>query len=175
VADWWPRSERNICLIPTKYTTRIIMLGMPTHPRANLENLAPARIPPAAIVISNIPQPADAVCLGLASVKTGVERWRISSKARIERLNMQLPKRVPKAKSGEGGLTKATELTLVTSSGIVVMAAMSTSPIHIRPKPVFSAIASPYRANFVPANRIIARHRRNLNQIKGYGSWSLIT
>jgi len=105
----------------------------------------------------------------------GVERCRISSKARIERLNKQLPKRVPKAKSGEEGLTKATELILVTSSGIVVIAAMSTSPIHIRPKPVFSAIASPYRASFVPANRMMARHRTNLNQIKGYSSWSLIT
>jgi len=144
----------------------MMILGIPTHPRTIPGNRAPARIPPAAIAISNMPKPTDAVCLGLASVKTGVWAWRISSKARIERLNKQLPKRVPKAKSGEGGLTKATELTLVTSSGMVVIAAMSISPIHIRPKPVFSAIASPYRASFVPENKMTARHRTNFNQTK---------
>jgi hypothetical protein len=119
---------------------RRIMLEMPTHPRAKEENFPPAIMPPAAIAISNIPKPTDAICLGLASVKTGVCLWRISSNARIDRLKQQLPKRVPRAKSGEA--TKAAELTLVTSSGIEVMAARSTKPIHIRPNPVFSAIAS---------------------------------
>jgi hypothetical protein len=116
------------------------------------------------MLMSKIPHPADIMCLGLAWLKTGVRGWRTSIKARIERLKQQLPTSVPKAKSGEA--TKAAELTPVTSSGIVVMAARSTRPIHIRPKPVFSAIASPYRAKFVPENKMIATHRTNLSQIK---------
>jgi hypothetical protein len=117
---------------------------------------------PAAMAISNTPQPVEVICLELASVKTGVWWWRISSKARMARLREQLPKRVPMAKSGS--LTKAAELIPVTSSGMEVMAARSTRPIHIRPKPVFPAMASPYRASFVPANKIMARHRVNLSQ-----------
>ena len=144
----------------------MIILATPTHPRANPENLPPARIAPPAMAISNIPQPAEAMCRELAALKTGVRRWRISSKAMMARLRQQLPNRIPKAKSGEP--TKATELTPVTSSGIEVMAARSTSPIHTRPSPVFSAIASPYRANFVPANKMMARHRTNLNQTIDY-------
>jgi hypothetical protein len=76
---------------------------------------------------------------------------------------------VPKARSGE--LTKATELTPVTISGMVVIAAMSTIPIHIRPIPVFSAMASPYRARLVPANRMMTRQERNLNQTKAAQSY----
>jgi hypothetical protein len=87
----------------------------------------------------------------------------------MARLREQLPKRVPKAKSGKP--TTAAELTPVTNSGIEVIAARSTNPIHTRPKPVFSAIASPYRASFVPANRIIARHGANLNQTKAKQSY----
>jgi len=86
----------------------------------------------------------------------------ISSIARITRLNRQLPKRLPTAKSGS--LTRAAALTPVTNSGMEVTAARSTSPIHILPKPVFSAIASPYRASFVPANRMLARQAANFNQ-----------
>jgi hypothetical protein len=141
---------------------KIIMLEMPTHPRANPENFCPARILPAAMAISNIPQPADTICLELAWLKSGVRRRRISSKAKMTRLRQQLPKRVPTARSGS--LTKAAALTPVASSGMEVMAARSISPIHIRLRLVFSAIASPYRASFVPANKIMARHRMNLNQ-----------
>jgi len=99
-------------------------------------------MPAAAIAMSIAPQPAAAICLGLATDKTGVREWRISSKARIARLKAQLPRRVPRAKLGEW--TNATELTEVTSSGMVVTKAMSTTPIHILPRPVFSAITSPY-------------------------------
>jgi hypothetical protein len=140
------------------------MLGIPTHPRANPESPSPARIAAAAIAISNIPTPADATCLRLTWLKIGVGWYKISSKARIARLNRQLPKRVPRAKSGSP--TKATELTPVVNSGIEVMAARSTSPIHTPPKPVFLAIASPYRASLVPENRIMTRQRRNFNQTK---------
>jgi hypothetical protein len=80
------------------------------------------------------------------------------------RLNRQLPKKVPKAKSGSP--TKATELTPVASSGMDVINARNTRPTHIPPRPVFSAIASPYLASFVPANRIIARQMINFNQTK---------
>jgi hypothetical protein len=114
--------------------------------------------------MSIAPQPPVTICLGLATDKTGVREWRISSKARIARLKQQLPRRVPKAKSGEW--TSTTELTEVTSSGIVVINAMRTTPIHMRPSPVFSAMTSPYRANFVPANKITARQMANWNQIK---------
>jgi hypothetical protein len=92
--------------------------------------------------------------------------WRISSKAIIARLREQLPRMVPKAKSAEP--TKPAELAPVTNSGIEVIAARSTNPIHTRPRPVFSAIASPYRANLIPANKIMARHRTNLTQTTVY-------
>jgi len=137
---------------------------MPTHPRANPENLPPAKILPAAIAISNISKPAHAICLELALLKMGVEWCKMSSKPIIIRLKRQLPKIVPKARSGSS--TKAAALTLVANSGVEVMRARRTSPIHILPKPVFSPMASPYRASFVPANKMIARHRRNFNQTK---------
>ncbi len=140
------------------------MLGTPTHPKANPESLSPAKILPPAMAIGNIPIPADAICSSFTSLKTGVRRCNISSKAIIVRLNMQLPNRVPSARSGSP--TRATELTPVTSSGMEVMAARSTRPIHILPSPVFSAMTSPYRASFVPANRIMTRLVRNFNQSK---------
>ena len=144
------------------------MLRMPTHPRANPGNLSQASMPPAATTVSSMPILADIICLELAWLKIGPGRYKISSKAKIARLNIQLPKRSPTARSGS--LTKATELTPVTSSGTEVITARSTRPIHILPKPVFSAIASPYRASLVPANRMITRHRVNFNQTKTWGS-----
>ena len=141
---------------------RIIILGMLTHPRASPENLSPAKILPAAMAISNISKPAVAMCLELALLKMGVERCKMSSKPIIIRLKRQLPKIVPKARSGSP--TKAAALTLVTSSGMEVMRARRTRPIHILPKPVFSPMASPYRASFVPENKMMARHRTNFNQ-----------
>ena len=145
------------------------MLGSPIHPKPNPENLCPAKMPPAATAISSIPQPADSMCSELASLKIGVRRCRISSRARITRLMAQLPKRVPTARSGEP--TRAAALTPVTSSGMDVTAARSNSPIQIRPKPVFSPIASPYRTVFVPANRMMIRHRTNLNQTNAEQSY----
>ena len=50
------------------------MLGILTHPTAKPENLSPVIILTAAIAISNIPKPADAICLELALLKTGVGR-----------------------------------------------------------------------------------------------------
>ena len=163
------RSKRNILHIAAKYNMRMIMLGIPTHPKANPESLSPAKILPPAMAISNIPIPAEAICRNFTSLKNGVRRCNISSKARIVRLNMQLPSRVPSARLGSltsGSPTRVTELTPVTSSGTEVMAARSTRPIHIPPSPVFSAITSPYRASFVPANRMMTRHARNFNQTK---------
>jgi len=145
------------------------MLGSPIHPKDNPENLCPAKMPPAAIAISSIPQPADNMCSELALLKSGVRRCRTSSKARMARLMAQLPKRVPTARSGER--TRATELTPVTSSGMEVIAARSNSPIQIRPTPVFSPIASPYRTAFVPANRMMTRHRTNLSQTNAEQSY----
>jgi hypothetical protein len=88
----------------------------------------------------------------------------MSIRAKIERLNRQLPNKVPRPKSGSP--TKAAELIPVTSSGAEVMAARNIRPTHIPPKPVFSAIASPYRASFVPANKMMTRQARNFNQTK---------
>ena len=147
---------------------RITMLGMPTHPSVKKGSPRPTSIPTAAMAMSSAPQPPVVICLGLATDNTGVRKWRMSSKAKMERLKQQLPRRVPKAKSGE--CTSTTELTEVTSSGMVVTNAISTTPIHIRPSPVFSAITSPYRASFVPANKITARQIANLNQIKARSS-----
>ncbi len=158
----WLRLERNITHIAIKYTMTIIMLGMPTHPKANPEILSPAKIMSPAMVISNFPIPADAICCNFTLLKTGVRRCNISSKAKMVRLNMQLPSRVPKAKSGSP--TRVAELTPAINSGVEVMAARSTSPIHILPSPVFSAMISPYRASFVPANRMMTRLVRNFNQ-----------
>ncbi|MBA7470491.1 hypothetical protein ES707_05778 [subsurface metagenome] len=158
------RSKRNILHIATKYNMRMIILGMPTHPKANPESLSPAKILPPAMAMSNIPIPADAICRNFTSLKSGVRRCNISSKARIVRLNMQLPSRVPSARLGSP--TKAAELTPVINSGAEVIAARSTRPIHIPPSPVFSAITSPYRASFVPANRMMTRQARNFNQTK---------
>ena len=84
------------------------------------------------------------------------------------RLNIQLPSSVPIARSGS--LTRVAELTPVINSGAEVTPARSTSPIHIRPSLVFSAIASPYRASFVPANRMMTRQARNFNQTKTWVS-----
>lgn len=140
------------------------MLGMPTQPNVIEENRPAAIIPAAAMAMSNAPQAADVACLGLAADSAGVRRCRISSTAKIERLKQQLPRSVPKARSGEP--TSATELTEVTSSGMVVIAATSTSPIHILPNFVFSAMASPYRASLVPANKTMPKQRTNWNQIK---------
>jgi len=136
-------SKRNICHIAAKYNVNMIMLGIPTHPKTNHENLSPLKTLPAATAMSNIPQPADNICSELASLRIGVRRCRISSNANIARLMAQLPKSVPKTKSGEA-TQGAAALTPVISSGIDVTAAISTSPIHIRPSPVFSARASPY-------------------------------
>ena len=116
------------------------------------------------MAISNIPIPASAICRNFTALKSGVRRCNISSKARIVRLNMQLPSRVPKARSGRP--IRTAELTPVTSSGTDVMAAKSIRPIHIPPKPVFLAITSPYRASFVPASRMMTRQARNFNQTK---------
>jgi len=88
----------------------------------------------------------------------------MSSKAIIERLKKQLPRRVPKAKSGSP--TRAAELIPVTSSGIEVMAPRNIKPTQTLPRPVFSATASPYRASFVPENMIMATQERNFNQTK---------
>jgi len=143
---------------------RIIMLGILTHPTASPENLSPAIMPPMAIATSNISRPADTICLELALLKIGVEWCNMSSKPMMVRLKRQLPKIVPKARSGS--LTRAAALTLVTNSGMEVIAARSIRPIHILPNPVFSLMASPYRASFVPENRMMARHRRNFNQTK---------
>jgi len=120
---------------------KMIMLGTPTHPRVNPENISPPKILPAAMAASNIPMLADTICLELTLLKIGAGQYKISSTVRIARLKKQLPKRVPKAKSGS--LTKAAELTPVTSSGMEVTAARKIRPIHIRPNPVFSPIASP--------------------------------
>ena len=148
-----------------------MMPGTLTHPMVNPGNLPPASMPPAAIAISSIPILADIICLELAWLKTGAGRYMISNKAKIARLKRQLPKRSPKARSGS--LTKATALTPVTSSGMEVIAARSSRPIHILPRPVFSAIASPYRASLVPANRMIARQAANFNQTKTWGSMEI--
>lgn len=142
----------------------MIMPGTPTHPRAKPESLSPTQILMAAMPISNIPTPADAVCLRRAWLRIGPWRKRISNRAMRVRLNRQLPKRVPMAKSGRP--TRAAELTPVTSSGTEVMAASSTRPIHSPPTPVFSPIASPYRASLVPANRMMARQATYCNQTR---------
>jgi len=141
---------------------RIMILIIPTQPRAKSGNFSPTIIPPAAIAARSITTPANSICLELAWFRTGPLRHKMSSKAMITRLKMQLPNSVPKPKSGSP--MSAAELTPVTASGIEVIIARSTRPTHILPKPVFSAIASPYRASFVPENRMITTHRINLNQ-----------
>jgi len=150
------------------YKTRVKMPGAFTQPRVNPGNLPPASIPPITTVISSMPRPAGITCLGLAWLKIDAGRYMISTKAKIARLKIQLPRRSPRARSGS--LTKAAELTAETSSGTEVMAASSTRPIHIPPRPVFSAMASPYRANLVPAKKMIAKQAVNFNQTKGKDS-----
>jgi len=77
-------------------------------------------------------------------------------------LKVQLPSTLPTAKSG--ALTKVTALTEAASSGMEVIIAMAIRPIHILPKPVFLAMASPYRASLVPENRMITTQTLNLSQ-----------
>lgn len=55
---------------------------------------------------------------------------------------------VPTAISGTSAYV--TELIPVTSSGRDVTDAMRTTPIHVLPRPVFSAIISPYLESLVP-------------------------
>jgi hypothetical protein len=81
-------------------------------------------------------------------------------------LKIQLPRRVPMPKSGSP--TRETELTPVTISGMEVIRARRINPTHTLPKPVFSAIASAYRASFVPENKMITTQMINLNHITNY-------
>ncbi len=55
----------------------------------------------------------------------------------------------------------ATELMPVISSGRDVTLAIRIRPIHALPRPVFSAITSPYFDNLIPENTIIAEHTIN--------------
>ena len=59
----------------------------------------------------------------------------------IIRLKTQLPKTSPTAISGTPAIV--TELAPVISSGREVTDAISTTPVHVRPMPVFSAMTSP--------------------------------
>jgi hypothetical protein len=72
------------------------------------------------------------------------------------------PKRSPRVKSGFPNM--ATELMPVASSGSEVIVARSTTPIQMRPSPVFSAMMSPYLDSFVPATSKIARQITNFIQ-----------
>ena len=122
----------------------------------------PRAIPAIATAAIMIPVIAEAMWQGLTPLSTGVGRNMISITAISIRLNIQLPRSVPTARSGI--LTKAAALILVISSGIDVIADSSKRPIHIRPKPLFSLMASPYRARLVPEKRIMAIHAENFNQ-----------
>jgi hypothetical protein len=82
----------------------------------------------------------------------------------IVRLKTQLPKKSPMAKSGT--FTRAAALMPVTISGMEVTRANSSMPIQMQPSPVFSAMASPYFASLVPANRITIRQKINFSQTK---------
>jgi len=140
----------------------MIILGTPSQPKDSPENFAPTKMVMAVKPISKIPAIDDLICPILASLRTGVRRCTTSTTARIRRLKMQLPIRVPIARSGT--LTRATALIPVVSSGMEVIKARSTKPIHSLPKPVLSAITSPYRASLVPANRMMARQTTNFTQ-----------
>jgi hypothetical protein len=84
--------------------------------------------------------------------------------AMVTRFNRFDPKRSPRVKSGFPII--ATELIPVKSSGSEVIVARSTTPIQMRPSPVFSAIASPYLDSLVPATTMIARQTTNFIQTR---------
>ncbi len=117
------------------------MLIKPNHPTDIPVTGSPAiRLPPA-IIISKIPAKAGMIFRELAEESTGPDWFKISSTPNIARLNMQLPQKFPRARSGCP--TIAAELMPVTISGNEVTRAIRTIPIHRRPAPVFSLIASP--------------------------------
>ena len=67
--------------------------------------------------------------------------WTASIRDRMSRLNMQLPSTSPMAMSGSGSSAVAPKP--VNSSGRLVVAARRTTPIQLRPRPVFSPSTSP--------------------------------
>ena len=64
-----------------------------------------------------------------------------------------------------GAAAAVTALTPVASSGSDVTVASRMMPIQLPERPVLSAIMSPLRDSFGPANPTNARHRPNANQI----------
>ncbi len=68
-------------------------------------------------------------------------------------LNMQLPKMLPAAMSGTSWLM---ELMVVSSSGREVAAANSRVPMNMPPRPVRTAITSPYSDSLAAAATVTA-------------------
>lgn len=85
--------------------------------------------------------------------------WTASMNERIIRLNMQLPRTSPTAMSGRAASAVAPKP--VNSSGRLVVAASSTTPIQLRPRPDFSPSTSPYRASRTPAKTMTVAVARN--------------
>src|SRR5688572_21300105 len=75
------------------------------------------------------------------------------------RLKRQLPSTAPAARFGS--FNHATAETPAASSGKEVTPAIRIAPIHARPKPVFSAITSPYFESREPAQKINTAQRRS--------------
>ena len=73
------------------------------------------------------------------------------------------PKILPTAKLGEP--TTVIELTLVTNSGRVVAKAKKKKPIRLLVILVLAHIASPYKDNLYPTNKMSRAQIKNLNQI----------
>ena len=81
---------------------------------------------------------------------------------------MQLPSTSPNAMSGRAASAVAPNP--VNSSGRLVVAASRTTPIQLRPSPVFSPSTSPYRARRTPARTMTSAVAANWTQIIGWRS-----
>lgn len=105
--------------------------------------------------ISRIPKLAESTCAWWMREDKGVPP-PTSRNERMSRLNRQLPKMSPAAKSGRRKIAVA--LAPLTSSGRDVIEAIRMMPTQVPPSPDFSAITSPYRDSFTPVNTITAEH-----------------
>jgi len=123
----------------------------------------------AANAISTMPRIADWMCppLAMAADSRGPCLHTLSRIASRNRFSMLLPKMVPSARSAPScPPNMATALMPVIISGREVMMASSSRPTQTPPRPVFSAMMSPYCDSFVPKKRMRMMQMAKYSQTK---------
>ena len=144
----------------------IIGVYQPIQPIPMAWNLLPMKTKTATNSINSKLSHPVSWWVRLAAARRELFWLAMSRRARLKRLKALAPKRFPTVKSGAP--TKVTALTPLKSSGNEVIMARRMSPIQTPPRPVFSAIISPYLATFLPEKKMIRMQKINLIQTKSY-------